>query len=250
MTLAPGRTSTATRTGDFAVQCGDWAPLGPTPLTDAGAGHSGAGGTMTSVERTPSDTSTGWAASQHRPRSSSKNVDADPRCGAVSWTRIDNATTPNRYPSSIFTSTPRRNHAWVSYSGFDANTPPTARATSSRPDNPANLRGRPATWVDRSQQLGRPAGHRRRARRGHRRRLRIRATSRRCPHASPAGSSSWELAAPGHAERRGHGPDHGLPPNGCCTRPRTASGPGGSEGSAENDGGRAAAALDHISSNT
>ena len=51
---------------------------------------------MTSVERTPSDTSTGWAATSTGRVFVSKNVDADP-AAAVSWTRIDSATTPNRY---------------------------------------------------------------------------------------------------------------------------------------------------------
>lgn len=55
----------------------------------------------------------------------SKNVDADP-AAAVTWTRIDDdAVTPNRFVSSIYVDPANGNHAWVSYSGYNVNTPAT-----------------------------------------------------------------------------------------------------------------------------
>jgi hypothetical protein len=189
MTLAEANQHCNEWTGDFAVQCGDWAPIGSTPLTSAALGTR-PGGTMTSVERTRSDTSTGWAATSTGRVFVSKNVDADP-AAAVSWTRIDNATTPNRYPSSIYVDAGDGNHALISYSGFDANTPATPGHVFEVTYNPATGT---ATWVDRSLNWGDlPAtdvaldevtGD-------------VYASSDFGVLMLPAGSSSWELAAPG-----------------------------------------------------
>ena len=145
---------------------------------------------MTSVERTASDTNTGWAATSTGRIFVSKNVDANP-VGAVSWTRIDTATTPNRYPSSIYVDANDGNHAWVSYSGFDANTPATPGHLFEVTYNPG---WGTATGVDRSNDWGDlPAtdvaldevtGN-------------VYASSDFGVLMLPSGSSSWELAAPG-----------------------------------------------------
>jgi len=189
MTLAQANQHCNEWTGDFTVQCGDWAPLGPTPLTSAAWGTR-AGGTMSSVERTAADTNTGWAATSTGRIFVSKNVDANP-VGAVGWTRIDTATTPNRYPSSIYVDANNGNHAWVSYSGFDANTPATPGHLFEVTYNPGSGT---ATWVDRSNNWGDlPAsdvaldevtGN-------------VYASSDFGVLMLPSGSSSWELAAPG-----------------------------------------------------
>src|SRR5207253_4466589 len=50
------------------------------------------------------------------------NVDAsDP--ATVVWHRIDNSTFPNRFPSGIYVDPADSSHAWISYSGYNANTP-------------------------------------------------------------------------------------------------------------------------------
>jgi hypothetical protein len=116
-------TGTGSPPGNFTT-CGDWERLGPTPLTDPPWGDR-AGGATAQVERTTADTSTAWAATTTGRVFVSKNVDADP-AAAVTWTRIDDdSTTPNRFVSSIYVDAENGNHAWVSYSGFDANTPAT-----------------------------------------------------------------------------------------------------------------------------
>src|SRR6185503_9002068 len=46
-------------TGTFTAECGDWAQLGPTRLTNAALG-SRAGGNMAAIERTTDDTSSAW----------------------------------------------------------------------------------------------------------------------------------------------------------------------------------------------
>jgi hypothetical protein len=190
MTLAEANQHCNEWTGDFAVTCGDWAELGPTPLTGAAWGDR-ADGTTTAVERTAADTSSSWAATSTGRVFVSKNADADP-ASAVTWTRIDDdAVTPNRYPSSIYVDAANGNHAWISYSGYNANTPATPGHLFEVTYNPGTGT---ATWVDRSYDWGDlPAtdvaldevtGN-------------VYASSDFGVLMLPAGASSWELAAPG-----------------------------------------------------
>jgi hypothetical protein len=116
-------------TGDFAVTCGDWQPLGgsaaTTQLINAAFGDR-AGGTMAATERATSDTSTLWAATSTGRVFVSKNADAA-NASDVSFTRIDTLSSadPNRFVSGIFVDPANANHAWVSYSGFTLSTPTT-----------------------------------------------------------------------------------------------------------------------------
>ena len=138
-----------TGTGPFNT-CGDWERLGPTPLTDAAWGDR-AGGATAQVERTTDDTSTGWAATTTGRVFISKNVDTDP-AAAVTWTRLDDdATTPNRFVSSIYVDDEDGNHAWVSYSGFNANTPLTPGHVFEVRYNPATGT---STWTNLSHDWG------------------------------------------------------------------------------------------------
>jgi hypothetical protein len=138
-----------TWTGTFEDQCGDWAELGPNRLTSAFWGDR-TGGAVAAVERTTADTTTAWAATTTGRVFISRNVDAEPAAD-VSWTRLDDATTPNRFVSSIYVDPANGNHAWISYSGFDVNTPGT-------PGHVFEVRYDPATggstWTDRSYDFG------------------------------------------------------------------------------------------------
>ena len=123
MTLAEAQQHCNTWFGDFSVQCGDWAETGPDRLTAAFWGDR-SGGAVSAIERTEDDTSTAWAATSTGRLFVSKNVDADP-AGSVSWTRLDddNGTDPERFVSSIHVDPEDGNRAWISYSGYGANTP-------------------------------------------------------------------------------------------------------------------------------
>jgi hypothetical protein len=134
-------------TGTFAEPCGDWAELGPTRLTSADWG-SRATGNVAAIERTKADTSSAWAATTTGRVFISKNVDADP-ASAVSWTRLDDdsPTTPGRFVSSIYVDPANGNHAWISYSGFNVNTPGTPGHVFEVTYNPGTGT---STWVDRS----------------------------------------------------------------------------------------------------
>jgi len=106
---------------------------------------------MSAVERTKADSSTAWAATTIGRVFVSKNVDADP-ASAVTWTRIDDdAVTPNRFVSSIFVDPNNGNHAWISYSGYDANTPSTPGHLF---EVTYNLALGTSTWTDRSYDWG------------------------------------------------------------------------------------------------
>jgi hypothetical protein len=106
----------------IAGDCGDWAELGTRRLTDASWGDR-AGPAVAAVERTVGDTSTAWAATSTGRVFISRNVDAAD-AASVTWTRLDDdATTPNRFVTSIHVDPANGNHAWISYSGFGSNTP-------------------------------------------------------------------------------------------------------------------------------
>ena len=112
------------------VACGDFTPIGPaghTQLTANDALYGGAdrSGTFVAAIERGSDTSTIWAATGTGRVFVSKNGDA--AAGSVTWTRIDTLATndPNRFVSSIYVDPADANHAWISYSGYNANTPTT-----------------------------------------------------------------------------------------------------------------------------
>ncbi len=134
-------------TGTFEAQCGDWAELGSTRLTDAAWGDR-AGGAVSVVERVATDSSTAYAATSTGRVFVTHNVDAEP-ASAVTWTRIDNATTPNRFVTSIHVDPADPDRAWVSYSGFNSNTPATLGHAFE-----VRVSGATATWADRSYDFG------------------------------------------------------------------------------------------------
>lgn len=136
-----------TWTGTFEEQCGDWAELGATPLTDEAWGDR-AGGAVSVVQRVDTDSSTAYAATSTGRVFVSHNVDAEP-AAAVTWTRIDNADTPNRFVTSVHIDPDDPNRAWVSYSGFNSNTPDTVGHAFE-----VTTAGTTATWTDRSYDFG------------------------------------------------------------------------------------------------
>jgi Arc-like DNA binding dprotein len=136
-------------TGDFSptFTCGDWVKLGAVNLTDAAFGTRASGG-VAAVERTIADSTTEWAATTVGRVFVTKNVDAEPGA-AVVWNRIDTPTTPDRFISSIHIDSGNGNHAWISYSGYNVNTPATPGHVFE-----VTYAGGAATWVDRSYDLG------------------------------------------------------------------------------------------------
>ena len=109
--------------------CGDFVRLGAagsTDLTSAAYGTDRAGSFVAAVERTASNTGTAWAATNLGRVFISDNAgNAAP--SAVVWSRLDPSSTvdPPRFISSIYVDPDNANHAWISYSGYDINTPGT-----------------------------------------------------------------------------------------------------------------------------
>jgi hypothetical protein len=112
--------------------CDDFKPLGdPGPagrLTNVSYGADRTGGFVAEIMRGKSDTNTLWAATSTGRIFVSKNAN-DPNPAAVVFDRIDNDPTaqndPPRYPTSIYVDPENSNHAWITYSGYNAKTPAT-----------------------------------------------------------------------------------------------------------------------------
>jgi hypothetical protein len=134
-------------TGGDQVGCGDYRPLGgpycdgivpdppapdlfpscinqPGDLTGTVYGSDRGGGSVSWIARDRADHGTIWAATSAGRIFVTHNADAsDP--AAVLWHRIDNATSPTRFPSGITVDPADTGHAWISYSGYNAVTPTT-----------------------------------------------------------------------------------------------------------------------------
>ena len=132
-------------TSGAQVGCGDYRPLGgpycdgvastpdpscinqPGDLAGTVYGTDRAGGVISWIARDGADHGTLWAATGAGRIFVTHNADAsDP--ATVTWHRIDSSTSgssPTRYPSSIYVDPDHPDHAWVSYSGYNAVTPAT-----------------------------------------------------------------------------------------------------------------------------
>jgi hypothetical protein len=110
--------------------CDDFKPLGdPSPagrLTGTTYGLDKRGLYVSVNQRAESDSNTLWAATGGGRIFVSKNAN-DPNPAAVTFDRIDNdptaGATPPRYPTDIFVDRKDPNHAWITYSGYNAKTP-------------------------------------------------------------------------------------------------------------------------------
>ena len=125
--------------------CGDWVNLGVRSLTDPAYGTRPFG-VLAAVERTTADGKTLWAATNRGRVFVTKNVDAEPASSVV-FTRIDTLApnAPGRFVSSIYVDAADANHAWISYSGYNFNTPTTpGHVFEVRYDPVAGT----ATWTD------------------------------------------------------------------------------------------------------
>lgn len=104
------------------ASCGDWRPLGA-DLTSDFYGSDRVGGMIVSAERTPADAGTLWAATNFGRLFVSKNADGP--AAAVTFTRVDTPSLPNRFVTRIAVNRVNPNVAFISYSGFNALTPST-----------------------------------------------------------------------------------------------------------------------------
>ena len=142
--------------------CGDLVQIGPSGATDLtgsayGSDRLGAcnptfrTGCVAAVTRATSDTGTLWAATGTGRVFISKNASGP--AGSVTYTRLDNmpsstGKSPGRFVSSIFIDPANSNHAWISYSGYNFNTPSQPGHVFEVTYNPtANAGAGDATWT-------------------------------------------------------------------------------------------------------
>ena len=128
--------------------CGNWKPIGPNLTSGFGGDRSGQ--YVVATERAQSDAGTLWAGTRTGRVFISKNSDA--KTNQVKFTRIDDdSSTPERFVSGISIDPANPNHAWVSYSGYDAYTPGTPGHVFEVTYDPAT---KDTTWTDQSNNLG------------------------------------------------------------------------------------------------
>jgi hypothetical protein len=106
--------------------CGDFVRIGPagaTDLTSAAYGADRAGGFVSRIARTPSNTGTMWVSTNPGRLFITSNADAP--ASSVTYTRLDTtaANDPARFITGIYVDPSNPNRAWVSYSGYNFNTP-------------------------------------------------------------------------------------------------------------------------------
>jgi hypothetical protein len=163
----------------FSGNCGDWVSLGkPLDSEDFGASRGpgdDANNYVAAIARAPSDSSTLWAATRLGRVFVSTNADAtgdlvpyqDPfglgvtlyNEADVSWTRIDDGesptpVTPQRFVSGISIDPNDPNHAWVSYSGYDAYATAAGTPTGHVFEVHFHPNTGTATWTNASYDLG------------------------------------------------------------------------------------------------
>ncbi|PWU17464.1 MAG: hypothetical protein C5B48_15910 [Candidatus Rokuibacteriota bacterium] len=110
-------------TSGAQVGCGDYQPLGG-DLTSTTYGSDRTGGSVSWLARNKADHGTLWAATSAGRIFVTHDADAIDPAG-VTWHRIDNSSSPTRFPSSIYPDANDTSHAWITYSGYNASTPTT-----------------------------------------------------------------------------------------------------------------------------
>jgi len=127
--------------------CGDFVRIGDgdTNLTSASWGTR-AGGAVSWIARDPASTGTMWASTTAGRLFVTDNANA--AANLVHWTRLDTSATPARAITTIYADPANPNRAWISYSGYNINTP-------SQPGHifEVNRTGTTATFTDRSYNL-------------------------------------------------------------------------------------------------
>jgi hypothetical protein len=138
----------------FSGNCGDWVPIGQDLNSNVFGTDKGLGQYVVRISRAPSNSGTLWAGTRRGRVFVTTNGDtANPN--SVSFDRIDTSSQPTRFVSGISVDASNPNHAFVSYSGYDAYATATATATGHVFEVTYNPVAHTATWSsDLSNNLG------------------------------------------------------------------------------------------------
>jgi hypothetical protein len=139
--------------GTFTSQCGDWVPIGQNLSSTAFGLDKSPGQYIVATERAPSDSGTLWAGLRRgRVFVTSNANDATP--SNVTFYRIDTSSTPTRFVSGIAVDPSDPNHAFVSFSGYNAYATASGTATGHVFDVHYNPVSHTATWTNIDNNLG------------------------------------------------------------------------------------------------
>jgi len=135
--------------------CGDWVPIGQ-DLSGVAFGadkNPGPGGYVVATVRAPSNSGTLWAGLRRGRVFVASNAD-DPTPSNVTFYRIDTPSTPTRFVSGIAIDPANANHAFISYSGYDAYATVAGTATGHVFEVTYDPVSHTATWTNLDKKLG------------------------------------------------------------------------------------------------
>ena len=132
--------------GDFVALGGPGGPGSASDLTSSNYGATLAGGDVAALGRTPADSKTLWAATSTGRVFVSTNANAADS-NSVAFTRIDTlaSNAPGRFVTGITVDPSNPDKAWISYDGYNANTPSTPGHVFQVVYDPNS---QTATWTD------------------------------------------------------------------------------------------------------
>ncbi len=131
----------------FTGNCGDWVPIGQ-DLSSTSFGTDktpGPNGYVVAINRAASDTGTLWAGTRRGRVFVASNAD-NASAAAVTFYRIDTSSQPERFVSGISVDASNPNHAFISYSGYNAYATATGTATGHIFEVTYNPTTHIATW--------------------------------------------------------------------------------------------------------
>jgi hypothetical protein len=111
--------------GNFAAQCGDWVPIGADLSSTTFGTDKAPGQYIVATSRPPApstDTGTLWVGLRRGRVFVTSNAD-DNKAPNVTFYRIDTSAQPERFVSGIAVDPSNPNHAFISYSGYNAYNP-------------------------------------------------------------------------------------------------------------------------------
>ncbi len=138
----------------FTGNCGDFAPLGGAAGNLVGASWGAdKGGSYTSAIERGMDQNTMWVGTRRGRVFVSKNASAA-NADSVTYDRIDSAATPTRLPSGIAVDPNNPNHAYITFSGYNAYALAAGQATGHVFEVNYNPATHTATWTNLDKNLG------------------------------------------------------------------------------------------------
>jgi hypothetical protein len=139
--------------GDFTMPCGDWVAIGQNLSSTAFGTDKSPGQYVVATVRAPSDTGTLWAGLRRGRVFVASNAD-DLTPSNVTFYRIDTSSTPTRFVSGIAIDPANANHAFISYSGYNAYATAAGTATGHVFEVTYDPVNHTATWTNLDHKLG------------------------------------------------------------------------------------------------